>query len=104
MHPESAELGDTVVAYRQPLRDDWSMDTLVCIRLSQQSQAEGTEVGPEKEVEGMKGVCSSTSMLLIILSPKLSLRGELHTTIIEKSIMVDGGVILQRGYMIIKWL
>ena len=71
------------------------MDVLVCIWLSQQGQAEGTEIGPEKEVEGMKCVSSSTSMLLVVLSPKLSLRGQFHSTVIKKSIMVDGGVILQ---------
>ena len=45
----------------------------------------------------MKSVRTPTGMLLVILSPKLALGGELHTTVIEKTIRVDGSIVLKGG-------
>ena len=62
------------MAKGQPLRYNVVMDTLVRVWLGEQGHTEGTEVGPEEEVERMEGVCASAGMLDVVLSAKLSLR------------------------------
>ena len=66
----------------EPLRYHGSVNTLVRVWLGKQSEREGGKVSPEDEVERMEGVGAPTGMLLVVLSSKLSFRGELHTTVV----------------------
>ena len=95
VYPHSAQLRDTVVPHREPLRNDGAMNGCLSLWLGQKSHAESPKVGPEKEVEGVKGVCAPCGMFHVVLPTKLSLRGELHTTVIEKTIWVDLGIVLR---------
>ena len=83
------------MSYRLLLRDNRAMDLGVSIRLSQESHAEGTKVRPEKEIEGMEGVCASASVLIVVLTTNLSFSCELHTTVIEETLWTDFCVVLK---------
>ena len=75
--------------HREPLRDDGAMDGPVCIWLCEEGHAECPKVGPQEEVEGVEGIGASSGMLHVVLPPKLSLRCQFHTTVIEEAIFVD---------------
>ena len=72
------------------------MNVFLCLRLSQKGHAEGPKVGPEQKIKGVEGICSPSGMLHVILPAKLSLRRELYSTIIKKTIWIDLGIILWR--------
>ena len=59
------------------------MDLHVRIRLSEKSHTEGAKVSPQEEIEGVKCIGASSSMCLVVLSTKLAIRRELHSTVIE---------------------
>ena len=83
--PHRPKLRQTVMSYWLLFRDYRAMDLGVSIRLSQESHAKGTKVRQEKEIEGMEGVRASASVLVVVLTTKLSFSCQLHTTVIEKS-------------------
>ena len=43
----------------------------------------------------MEGVRASCGMLHIVLPTKLSLRGELYSTVVEEGVLVDFGIVLK---------
>ena len=73
------------------------MNGCLSLWLGQESHTEGPKVSPEQEVEGVEGVCPPCSMLYVVLATKLSVRGKLHPTVIEKPIWVDLSIILRYG-------
>ena len=73
------------------------MDLIVGIWLSQQSDAKGTKVGPEKKVERVEGVGAAAGMLHIVLTTKFAVWREFNTTIVEKTFRTDLGIVLIEG-------
>ena len=47
----------------------------------------------------MKGVCSPCGMFHVLLATKLSLRSELHSIVIVKTILVYLGIVLAKIYV-----
>ena len=70
------------------------MNGCLSLWLGQECHAEGPKVGPEQEVKGVDGVRPSCGMLQIVLVAKQPLRRELHSTVIQKIIWVDLGIVL----------
>ena len=65
--------------------------------LGQEGHTERPKVSPEQKVEGVEGVRPPCSMLHVVLATKLSVRGKLHPTVIEKAIWVDLSIVLRYG-------
>ena len=94
VQPDCPQLGDTVVADRQPVGDDGSMELLVGIGLGKECHTEGPKVSPQEEIEGVQCVGAPACMLQVVLATKLTIWGQLYTTVIVEAIGVDLGVIL----------
>lgn len=50
----------------------------------------------------MKGVCSTCGMFHVLLATKLSLRSELHSIVIVKTILVYLGIVLGKIYVMMQ--
>ena len=94
MVPNFPQLGDTVVANGQVVRDDGSMELLVSTRLGKECHTEGPKVGPQEEIEGVQGVGAPACMLQVVLATKETIWGQLYSTVIVEAIATDLGVIL----------
>ena len=82
------------MANGQPVRDDGPMELLISIGLCEESHTEGPKVGPQEEVEGVEGVGAPACMLQVVLTTKLTIRRQLHSTVVVEAIGIDLGVIL----------
>ena len=71
------------------------MDGCLSLWLGQESHAECPKIGPQQEVEGVESVCASSGMLHIVLAAKQSLRRELYSTVVEKTIRSDFAIVLR---------
>ena len=71
------------------------MNGCLSLWLGQESHTECPKIGPQQEVEGVEGVCASSRMLHIFLPAKQSLRRELYSTVVEKTIRSDFGIVLR---------
>ena len=64
--------------------------------MRQQGNTEGTKVGPEKEVEGVQCVCTTTGMFYVVLTSIFTIRGEFNSTVVEKTFWIDLSIILMK--------
>ena len=70
------------------------MDFGLGMRLSQHGHTECSKISPKQEVQRMEGVCSSSSMGEVVRTTILSIRSQLNTTVIEKTLRTDLSIIL----------
>ena len=70
------------------------MDGCLGLWLGQEGHAEGSKIGPEKEVEGMEGVRPSCGMLHVFLPTILTISRKLHSTVIAITTMANFKIIL----------